>query len=119
MSNKNKKYNKIIGIEISENDIFGVELLNEKGAPFLSNAFSLHIPAFENVGKTIEYINQSIKSSHIKSKDVVVGLSMQYFKLFPVPIPDNIPEDEIRSIIGQEGNIDNVKNQINHKNSNQ
>ena len=82
MSNKNKKYNKMIGIEISESDIFGVELFNEKGTPFLSNAFSLHISAFENVGKTIEYINQSIKSSHIKSKDVVVGLSMQYFKLF-------------------------------------
>lgn len=108
MDKKLKKYNKIIGIDISESDIFAVELHQDKGNLLLSNVFSLHISAFDNVNKTIQYINQSVKSSNIKTRDVVVGLSMQYFKLFPVPIPANIPEDEIRSIIAQEGNIDNV-----------
>lgn len=100
-----KKHNKIIGFDISENNLFAVEIHFVKNTINIVNAFRLDIPIFQDLNQTISLIRQYLKSLRIKTKDVVFGYSMQYFKLFPVPIPKTIPYDEIDSIILQEGNI--------------
>ena len=103
---KSKQLNKIVGIEISENDVIGVELFFIKDKVYIKNGFRLNIPVFQDPNKTITLIKQTLKSLNIKTKECVIGFSLQYLKLLSVPIPATIPQDEISSIVAQEGNID-------------
>ncbi|GEM_PF-3268498 len=111
-SDKLKKLNRIIGIEISENDVIGVELLFIKDKVYLKNGFRLNVPVFQDPSKTISLIKQTLKSLNIKTKECVIGFSLQYLKLLSIPIPATIPQDEIPSIIAQEGNIDPVNESV-------
>src|SRR3989338_9389530 len=105
--NNPKKLNRVLGIEISESDIIACEILFQKNDIInINRGFRLHIPFLQDTNKTIALIKQSLKSANIKTKDCIIGYSMQYVKLFPVPIPASIPEEEINSIIVQEGNVD-------------
>ncbi len=106
MSKKLRNYSKIVAFEIAENNITAVEIQFSKNSINITGAFRLNVPVFQNVNHTIELIKQSLKNSKIKTKDVVFGLSMQYFKLSPVTIPKTIPESEISSILIQESNVD-------------
>ena len=107
--NQNKKYNKFLGFEISENNLVALEIQVIKNNINITNGFRLNIPIFQDLNKTVTLINQNLKAYNIKTKDCAFGLGMQYFKLFPVPLPTSIPKDEIDSIILQEGNL-NVNN---------
>lgn len=100
-----KKHSKILGFEISENNLFCVEIHFVKNNINIVNAFRLDMPIFQDLNKTITLIKQQLKALKIKTKDAAFGFSMQYFKLFPVPIPKTIPYEEIDSIILQEGNV--------------
>ncbi len=100
-----KKLNKILGIEISESNIIGVEVQFAKNKILLTNGFKINIAVFQDVNKSISIINQYLKSSNIRTKDCAIGYSMQYFKLHPTPIPLTIPQNEIGSIVIQEGNV--------------
>lgn len=100
-----KKHNKILGFEISENNLFCVEIHFVKNNINIVNAFRLDMPIFQDLNQTITLIKQHLRALKIKTKDAAFGFSMQYFKLFPVPIPKTIPYDEIDSIILQEGNV--------------
>lgn len=104
-----KKYNRILGIDISENSIIGLEIQFVKNNINIVNGFEINNPTFQDINQTIQLIKQSIKAYNIKTKDCIIGFSMQYFKLFPVPIPASIPDEEIDSIIFQEGNLDSEK----------
>lgn len=106
MVSKPKKLSKIIGIDISENDIIASEVTFTKNNININSGFRLPIPVFQDINKTIALLKQNLKALNIKTKECVIGFSMQYFKLLPVPIPASIPQDEISSIIIQEGNID-------------
>ena len=101
-----KKYNKILGLEISENNLSILEIQYVKNNINVTNGFNLNIPIFQDLNNTISLIKQNLKILNIKVKDTAVGFSMQYCKLFPIPIPQTIPDDEIGSIVLQEGNID-------------
>ena len=101
-----KKYNKVLGIEISESNLIAAEIQFVKNNIHITNAFRLDIPVFQDLNQTVNFIRQTLRALNIRTKDCAVGLSMQYFKLFPVPIPKTIPQDEIDSIILQEGNVD-------------
>ncbi|MBI1857920.1 MAG: PilN domain-containing protein [Candidatus Melainabacteria bacterium] len=101
-----KKFKKILALEICESGIVATEVQFVKNSVVLLNSFRLDIPVFDDLNKTIQYLKQTIRASHITTKDCIVGLSMQYFKLFPVPIPVTIPEAEIGLIVAQEGNVD-------------
>ncbi|MBI2996618.1 MAG: PilN domain-containing protein [Candidatus Melainabacteria bacterium] len=103
---KNHKYNKLISIELSENNLIATEVQFVKNKIYITGTFTLNIPILQDINQTISLIKEGIKKSNIKTKDTVIGLSMQYFKLFPVPLPATIPLDEIDQIILQEGNID-------------
>lgn len=103
--------NRFVSLEISEECIVAVELQFQNGVVNLLNGFRIDVPVFNDINATVNLIKQNLKSSNIKTKDVVVGLSMQYFKLFPIPIPTTIPEQEINLIISQEGNVD-LQNEI-------
>lgn len=109
IKNNLKKLNKIVGIEISENDIIVVEISFIKNNITITNGFRLHLPVFQDINKTTILLKQNLKTLNIKTKECVIGFSMQYFKLLPVPIPASIPKEEISSIIIQEGNIDPTK----------
>lgn len=102
---KFKKYNSVVGVEISENCIIVAEIKFVKNNINLSSGFRLDIPVFQDINNTITLFKQSLRASNIKTKEVAFGLSMQYFKLFPVPIPKSIPQNEIDTIILQEGNV--------------
>lgn len=106
MVGNQKKFNKLICFDISENNLICVEAQFTKDNVNITNGFKLNIPIFQDINQTINYIKQNLKSTNIKTKDCTIGLSMQYFKLFPVTIPRSIPQDEINSIILQEGSID-------------
>lgn len=101
-----KKLNKLLSIEISENDIICVELFFLKETISIKNAFRINIPVFQDVNKTVTLFKQTLKSLNIKTKEFAVGFSMQYLRLLPIPIPLTIPLEEITQIIVQEGNID-------------
>lgn len=103
---KLKKLNKIVGLEVSESCIVAVEMQFTKNSIFITNGFTLEIPVFEDLNKTAEYLKQNFKVSGIKTRNVAIGLSLTYCKLFPVPIPTTIPENEIGMIVAQEGNVD-------------
>ncbi len=101
-----KNLNRIIGLEITENNIVAVEIQFTKNSINILGGFRLNIPVFQNLNHTTELLKQALKASNIKTKDCAIGLSMQYFKLFPVTIPKTIPESEFSSIVAQEGNVD-------------
>lgn len=103
---KSKKYNSVIGIEISENCIVAVEIKFQKNNINITNGFRLDVPVFQDINNTVALLKQSLKGANIKTKECAFGFSMQYFKFFPVTIPKTIPENEIDSIILQEGNVD-------------
>lgn len=100
-----KKYTNLLGLEISENTISCVEVKYVKNNFNITGGFRLDVPVFQDLNKTIALLKQNLKLLNIKSKECAIGLAMQYFKLFPVSIPKSIPEDEIDSIVMQEGNI--------------
>lgn len=100
-----KKITRILGFEISENNLTVVEIQLIKNNIHITNGFRLTIPVFQDLNQTVSLISQNLRALHIKTKDCAFGLAMQYFKLFPVPIPETIPQEEIDSIILQEGNI--------------
>lgn len=100
-----KILNRVLALDISEESILAVEIQTAKGLIGIQNGFKINIPVFNDLNKTISELKSQIKLSKIKTRDLVVGFSMQYFKLFPVPIPVNIPADEIKLIVSQEGNI--------------
>lgn len=109
MANKiktDKKYNKLLGFDFSENNLAVVEIQFLKNKINVTGAFTLNIPILQDLNQTVSLIKQNLKSLNIKTKECVFGFSMQYFKFFPVPIPKTIPPDEIGSIIIQEGGID-------------
>lgn len=108
-SDKSKKLNRILGIEISENDIIATEIIFAQNKVNLLNGFRLSIPVLQDINKTIKLFKQNLKTLNIKTKDCAFGFSMQYFRLLPVPIPSTIPEEEIGSIVIQEGNIDTTQ----------
>ena len=108
-SNKSKNLNRILGIEISENDIIATEIIFVQNKINLSNGFRLSIPVFQDIDKTIKLFKQNLKTLNIKTKDCAFGFSMQYFRLLPVSIPSTIPEEEIGAIVLQEGNIDTAQ----------
>ena len=102
-----KTLTKILSLDISENNLSAVEIqFGKNNTVSLTNAFHLNVPVFQDANKTINYIIQNLKASNMKTKECVIGFSMQYFKLLPVPIPHTIPEEEYGSIIIQEGNLD-------------
>ena len=101
-----KKYNRILGFDISENSITAIEIQFVKDNINIINGFQINNPTFQDLNQTIHLIKQNLKAYNIKTKECIFGFSMQYFKLFPVPIPSSIPQDEIGSIIIQEGNLD-------------
>ncbi len=101
-----KKYNRILGIDISENSIIGVELQFIKTNINIINGFQINNPTFQDLNQTIQLIKQNLKAYNIRTRECIFGFSMQYCKLFPVSIPTSIPENEIDSIIVQEGNIE-------------
>jgi Tfp pilus assembly protein PilN len=101
-----KTLNRIIGIEIAENNIIAVEIQFTKNSINILGGFRLNLPVFQNLTHTVELFKQALKASNMKTRDCAVGLSMQYFKLSPVTIPKTIPESEISSIIAQESNVD-------------
>ena len=109
---KIKKYNKILSLDISENSIIAIEVQFAKNNVYISNGFKLNNPTFQDVNQTVELIKQNIKAYNIKTKEVIIGFSMQYFKLFTTPIPDSIPEGEIDSIMLQESNLETTKYEI-------
>ena len=104
-----KKYNKILGLDISENSITVIEIQFVKNNINITNGFQINNPTFQDINQTLQLIKQNLKAFNIKTKECIFGFSMQYFKLFPVPIPISIPVNEIGSIIIQEGNIDATK----------
>lgn len=106
MAGKLKKFNKIIGFEISESSIFALEVEFVKNNAIISNSLRSDIAIFEDPTKVIQYLKQDLKSCGFKIKDSVIGLSMQFFKLFPIPIPETIPQNEINLILAQEGGVD-------------
>ena len=106
MAFKQKKYNKLLGIDISENNLVVTELQLIKDRFKLLNFFSLNFPIFQDIDKTIYQLKENIKARNIKTKECAIGFSMQYFKILPVSIPSSIPEDEVLSIVLQEGNFD-------------
>ena len=108
---KLKKYNNVAGVEISENCIIVSEIKFVKNNLNLTSGFRLDVPVFQDINNTVSLFKQSLRASNIKTKDFAFSLSMQYFKLFPVPIPKTIPRNEIDSIILQEGNI-NLNNDV-------
>lgn len=110
-TNQQKKLNRILGVEISENDIIATEIIFTKNSINLSRGFRLPITVFQDINKTIKLFKQNLKVLNIKTKECAFGFSMQYFKLLPVPVPVTIPEEEIGSIVVQEANID-VENEI-------
>ncbi len=101
-----KKVNKLLGIDFSETNISLVELQIINNKIIVTNGFQLSIPTFKDINNTIALIKQNLKTLNIKTRECSIGYAMQYFKLFPVPLPKSIPQDEINSIIIQEGNID-------------
>ena len=104
-----KRYNKILGFDISENSIIALEIQFVKDNINIINGFEINNPTFQDANQTIQLIKQNLKAYNIKTKECIFGFSMQYFKLFPVPIPSSIPSNEIDSIIFQEGNLDSDK----------
>ena len=104
-----KKYNKILGLDISENSIVAIEIQFVKNNINIVNGFQINNPTFQDINQTIELIKQNLKAFNIRTRECIFGFSMQYFKLFPVPIPTSIPANEIDSIIMQEGNIESDK----------
>ena len=102
---KIKRYNKILSLEISEGSIAAVEIQFGKNGIHITNGFYFNNPTFQDVDQTVNLLRENIKAHRITTKDCIVGFSMQYFKFFPIPIPLSIPEDEIDSIVIQEGNI--------------
>lgn len=105
-SKNTKTHNKILGIEISENSFSLVEIFFVKNNIILNNAFTLNFPIFQDLNKTVAFVKQNLKALNIKTKECAIGFSMQYFNLFPIPIPENIPINEIDSIVLQEASID-------------
>ena len=103
---KQKKFNRIVGIEISENDILAVEIFIFRNTINITGGFRLNIPFLQDIDKTIALLKQSLKVANIKTKECIIGYSMQYFKLFPIPLPTTIPESELDSIVLQESNTD-------------
>ena len=104
--NKNiKKLNSVLGLEISENSVVVVEVKFDKDSINILNGFRIDVPVFQDINQTISLLNQNLKLLGIKTRQCAFAFTMQYFKLFPVPIPKTIPQDEINSIIIQEGNI--------------
>ena len=101
-----KKYNRLLGLDISENNISLVEVVFIKNKVIITNGFHLNISTFKDINNTVSLIKQNLKALNIKTKECSIGYSMQYFKIHPIPIPKTIPEEEIGSIIFQEGNID-------------
>lgn len=101
-----KKYNRILGIDISESSIVGVELQFVKTNINITNGFQINNPTFQDINQTIQLIRQNLKAYNIRTGECIIGFSMQYHKLFPVSIPTSIPANEIDSIIVQEGNIE-------------
>ncbi len=107
MANKSlKKYNRILGIDISENSIIGIEVQFVRNNINIINGFQINNPTFQDINQTIQLVKQNLKAYNIKTKDCIIGFSMQYFKMFPTPIPSSIPTNEIDSIILQEGGIE-------------
>ncbi len=107
-----KKYNRMLGLDISENSIIGLEIQFIKDNVNIINGFEINNPTFQDINQTIQLIKQNLKAYNIKTKDCIFGFSMQYFKLFPVPIPTSIPTDEIDSIIFQESNAEADKHAV-------
>ena len=101
-----KKYNRILGFDISENSIVVIEIEFVKTNINIINGFQINNPTFQDLNQTIALIKQNLKAFNIRTKECIFGFSMQYFKLFPVPIPTSIPKDEIGSIIIQEGSLE-------------
>ncbi len=101
-----KKYNRILGFDISENSIVAIEIQFVKNNINIINGFQINNPTFQDLNQTIQLIKQNLKAFNIRTKECTFGFSMQYCKLFPVPIPTSIPANEIDSIIVQEGNAD-------------
>ncbi len=104
-----KKYNRILGFDISENSIVVIEIQFIKNNINIINGFQINNPIFQDLNQTIELIKQNLKAFNIKTRECVFGFSMQYCKLFPVSIPTSIPGNEIDSIIIQEGNVEPEK----------
>lgn len=102
----NKTYNKILGFDISENNLVAIEILFTKDKVNITQGFHLNIGTLQDINHAASLISQNLKSMAIKTKDCAFGFSMNCFKLFPVPIPKSIPKEEIDSIILQEGNTD-------------
>ncbi|MBI3590115.1 MAG: PilN domain-containing protein [Candidatus Melainabacteria bacterium] len=105
-SNNPKKLNRVLGIEISENDIVASEILFAKNTINITSGFRLNIPVLQDINKTVTLFKQNLKAFNIKTKECAIGYSMQYFKLLPVTIPASIPQNEIISIVAQEANVD-------------
>ena len=101
-----KKYNRILGFDISENSIVAIEIQFVKNNVNIINGFQINNPTFQDINQTIALVKQNLKAFNIRTKECIFGFSMQYFKLFPVPIPTSIPPNEIDSIIIQEGNVE-------------
>lgn len=109
-----KKYQKIIGFDVSENNISAVEIHFSKNIWNVNSGFKISIPVFQDIEKTVSLIKENLKTSNIKTKEIAIGFSMQYFKLFPVSIPRSIPQNEIESILLQEGNINPDENTVSY-----
>ena len=104
-----KKRNRILGFDISENSIVALEVSLTKRGVSIVNGFQLNTPVLQDLNQTAEVVQQNLKAYNIKTKDCIFGFSMQYFKLFPVSLPTTIPQEEVSSIVLQEGNIDAEK----------
>ena len=107
-----KKYNKILGFDISENSIVAIEIQFVKNNINIINGFQINNPTFQDINQTIELIKQNLKAFNIRTRECIFGFSMQYCKLFPVPIPTSIPTNEIDSIIIQEGDVEIDKHAV-------
>ena len=68
-SNNPKKLNRILGIEISENDIIASEILFAKNNINLTSGFRLNIPVLQDINKTITLFKQNLKAFNIKTKE--------------------------------------------------
>lgn len=109
MANKNKSIKrlaKVLALDISDDGIVAIEIQFVKNVVSITGGFRIDLPVFSDFNKSIEIVKQNLKLAKIKTKDLVIGYSMQYFKLFPMPIPTTIPDSEIPLIISQESGVD-------------
>ena len=100
------QFAKLLIAEVTDSNILVLEVQYIKEKIHITGGFNLEINPFEDIKKTILLLKQNLNNSKIKTKNCVVGLSMQYFKFLPVTIPQTIPADEIPIILSQEANID-------------